>query len=81
MHSLVGLDAHAAPVTPLLTWADDRAAEQAARLRDPVLARRTGTPMHPMSPLAKLVWWREREPETFASCAAGPASRSSCCTR
>ena len=23
--------------------------------------------MHPMSPLAKLVWWREREPETFAS--------------
>ena len=67
MHSLIGLDADAAPVTPLLTWADDRAAEQADRLRDPALARRTGTPMHPMSPLAKLVWWREREPETFAS--------------
>ena len=62
-----GFDADAAAVTPLLTWADDRAAEQAARLRDPALARRTGTPMHPMSPLAKLVWWREREPETFAA--------------
>ena len=67
MHSLVGFDADAAPVTPLLTWADDRAAEQADRLRDPELARRTGTPMHPMSPLAKLVWWREREPQTFAA--------------
>jgi gluconokinase len=73
MHSLVGLDAGGTPVTPLLTWADDRAAEQAARLRDPELVRRTGTPVHPMSPLAKLVWWREREPETFAAvrCWAG----------
>ncbi len=67
MHSLVGLDAARAPITPLLTWADDRAAAQAARLRDPALTRRTGTPMHPMSPLAKLVWWRETDPSTFAA--------------
>jgi gluconokinase len=67
MHSLVGLDADGEAVTPLLTWADDRAAAQAARLRDPELVRRTGTPMHPMSPLAKLVWWRETEPDTFAA--------------
>ncbi len=67
MHSLVGLDAAGAPVTPLLNWADDRAAEQAARLRGSDLVRRTGTPAHPMSPLAKLCWWREREPATFAA--------------
>lgn len=73
MHSIVGLDASGAPRTPLLTWADDRASAQATRLRDPELARRTGTPVHPMSPLAKLCWWRETEPETFAAvrCWAG----------
>jgi gluconokinase len=66
MHSLVGLDAKGRPVTPLLTWADARAAAQAERLRDerPELHDRTGTPLHPMSPLAKLVWFRERDPET-----------------
>jgi gluconokinase len=67
MHSLVGLDGSGASLTPLLTWADDRAAAQADRLRDPELVRRTGTPMHPMSPLAKLVWWRETEPYTFGA--------------
>lgn len=66
MHGLVGLDAHGQPVTPLLTWADTRAAAQAERLRadHPHLHGRTGTPPHPMSPLAKLLWLREREPET-----------------
>jgi gluconokinase len=69
MHSLVGLDGDGRALTPLLTWADTRAREQAERLRaeSPELHARTGTPLHPMSPLAKLVWLREREPETFAS--------------
>lgn len=47
--------------------ADSRAAEQAERLRASPggleLHRRTGTPMHPMSPLPKLVWFREQEPQ------------------
>ena len=67
MHSLVGLDADGGALTPLLTWADHRADEQARRLRDGDLHRRTGTPVHPMSPLCKLIWWREEEPETFAA--------------
>ena len=33
----------------------------------PELHDRTGTPLHPMSPLPKLVWLREHEPETFAA--------------
>ena len=48
---------------PLITWADMRAAEQAERLRreHPELHGRTGTPLHPMAPLTKLVWFaRER---------------------
>jgi gluconokinase len=68
MHSLVGLDDHDRPVTDVVTWADQRAAPQAERLRAerPHLHGATGTPLHPMAPLTKLVWFREREPETFA---------------
>ena len=33
MHSLIGLDATGFPLTPVLTWADSRAVDQAARLR------------------------------------------------
>lgn len=66
MHSLLGLDPSAEPVTALLTWADTRATAQAERLRSapvgPRLHRRTGTPVHPMSPLCKLMWFREQEP-------------------
>ena len=69
MHSLVGLDGAGRALTPLITWADMRATEQAERLRreHPELHDRTGTPLHPMAPLAKLVWFAENEPGTFAA--------------
>jgi gluconokinase len=69
MHSLVGLDAQGQALTPLVTWGDMRATEQAERLRveHPELHDRTGTPLHPMSPLPKLVWFAEHEPETFSA--------------
>jgi len=69
MHSLVALDAGGRALTPLITWADMRATEQAERLRaeHPELHDRTGTPLHPMAPLPKLVWLAEHEPATFAA--------------
>lgn len=69
MHGLVALDAHDRPLTPLMTWADTRAWEQAERLRaeHPELHGRTGTPLHPMAPVAKLRWLAEHEPETMAA--------------
>lgn len=67
MHSLLGLDADHRPLTAVVTWADSRASGQAERIRSSVgglaLHRRTGTPVHPMSPLTKLVWFREQEPK------------------
>jgi gluconokinase len=67
MHTLIGLDAAGEPLTPSLSWADSRAAAQAERLRAAAgglaLHRRTGTPVHPMAPLPKLLWFREQEPE------------------
>ncbi|WP_438433481.1 gluconokinase [Gorillibacterium sp. sgz500922] len=69
MHSLMAVDEEGRPLTPLLTWADNRAAEHAAQLKrselGPELFERTGTPIHPMSPLVKLLWLRERQPEIF----------------
>jgi gluconokinase len=71
LHSLVALDAHDRPLTDILTWADQRAAPQAERLRRerPHLHGATGTPLHPMSPLTKLVWFREEDPGVFARAA------------
>ena len=67
MHSLIGLDAEGVPLTPSVTWADSRASAQAERLRAApfglALHRRTGTPVHPMAPLPKLVWFAEQEPK------------------
>jgi len=67
MHSLIGLSPDSRPITPVITWADTRARVQAERLRAApgglALHRRTGTPLHPMSPLPKLVWFREQEPK------------------
>ena len=71
MHSLLAVDGAGRPLTPALTWADERAAAQAERLRGAAggldLHRRTGTPLHPMAPLPKLVWFREQDPSTFAA--------------
>lgn len=67
MHSLIGLDAQGRPLTAVVTWADSRASAQAERIGASAgglaLHRRTGTPVHPMSPLPKLVWFREQEPK------------------
>jgi len=65
MHGVMALGPDDRPLTPLVTWADQRAEAQAERLRAevPQLHRRTGTPLHAMSPLAKLVWFRENEPD------------------
>jgi gluconokinase len=71
MHTLIVLDANHQRLTNSITWADGRSGAQAARLqRDrSELYHRTGTPIHPMSPLVKLLWLRECKPDTFANAA------------
>ncbi len=70
MHGLIALDADLRPLTPLVTWADARATEQARRLHASGYAaelhRVSGTPVHPMTPLAKLLWFREHQPDVWA---------------
>lgn len=71
LHGLVPMDAGGRPLGPLVTWADDRAGAQCDAIIDAGRARglhaRTGTPVHPMSPLTKLAWWRENDPSFLRS--------------
>ena len=59
-HSLVGVDASGAPVTPVLTWADTRSRRAADRLRRTLdearVHARTGAMLHTSYLPAKLVW-------------------------
>lgn len=68
MHSLLAVDASTQPLTPVLTYADSRAAEQAEALRRDGgldVYQRTGTPIHAMSPLVKLRWFRTNDPQVW----------------
>lgn len=69
MHSLLAVDECGEPLTPVLTWADTRSQPQAARLKANACGQRlyglTGTPIHPMTPLCKLLWWKENDPALF----------------
>jgi gluconokinase len=67
MHGLVPLDGHDRPLGRLITWADTRAFAEAERLvaEHPELHDRTGTPLHPMAPLAKLLWFRAHDRAVF----------------
>lgn len=73
MHTLVAVDAAGNLLTNSLIWADNRATPQVERLKQDGTGHRlycrTGTPTHPMSPLAKLLWMREAEPEIFRKAA------------
>lgn len=76
MHSIMAVDKAGHALTPLLLWADNRSEPQALALRDTEagkrLYRQTGTPVHAMSPLCKLRWMREEQPELFARAAIFP---------
>lgn len=65
MHGLAALDGHRRPLTPVLTWADGRARDEARKLQESgdavELHRRSGVPVHPMSPLTKLRWFARHD--------------------
>lgn len=73
-HSLLALDRHGAPLTPVYGWGDTRAGPEAVRLAGEVdeaaLHRRTGCFLHPSYPAVRLSWLRRARPEVFARAAA-----------
>jgi gluconokinase len=73
MHSLIAMDHQGKALTPAIVWADNRSIAQVEQLKQDqtghALYLRTGTPIHPMSPLPKLLWLRETMPDIFQAAA------------
>ena len=69
MHSLIPVDKNGTPLSNIITWADVRSADIAERIRSAAygedIYRKTGTPIHPMSPLCKIIWLSENEKDLF----------------
>lgn len=71
--SVMMLDRHFKPLSRVITWADTRAEEVAKQLKHspagPQLYAKTGTPIHPMSPLTKIMWLNKTQPDKVAKAA------------
>jgi gluconokinase len=69
MHSIMAVSVEGQPLTSLMIWSDLRSAAIAMDLRQTPLGaslqEETGTPVHPMSPLCKLLWLRRNEAALF----------------
>lgn len=73
MHALIAFDQEWQPLTRVLTWADTRAEKYSNDLKSEdtsnAIYHKTGTPLHPMSPLAKLLWLKNERKEIFKNAA------------
>lgn len=69
MHSLLAVTKDGKAITNSIIWSDNRSSEQVRKLKQTNEASafymRTGTPIHTMSPLSKLLWMREHTPNVF----------------
>lgn len=67
MHSLIVMDKNDQPLTACITWADNRSEAWSRKIKDELngheVYKRTGTPIHPMSPLSKIAWIVNDRPE------------------
>ncbi|WP_147535111.1 gluconokinase [Bacillus marasmi] len=67
MHSVIAMDENDQPLTPCITWADNRSEAWAHKIKHELngheVYKRTGTPIHPMSPLSKITWIVNERPE------------------
>lgn len=67
MHGLLLVDNKGKPLTNIVIWADSRSKLVAEALRSTAEGRQvyldSGTPVHAMSPLCKLIWLKSNEPE------------------
>lgn len=67
MHSIIAVAEDNALLTQAIIWMDNRASNIADALWNtvagPVIYSRTGTPIHAMSPLAKILWLQQTYPQ------------------
>ena len=73
MHSLIALDSQHERLTESMIWADNRANQYADLINEQYgghdIYKRTGTPIHPMSPLSKIFWMKHEQPDIYQNTA------------
>ncbi|WP_082233273.1 gluconokinase [Halobacillus massiliensis] len=73
MHSFIAVDENNTLLTNSITWADTRSAAYAKDIKENhnghEIYLRTGTPIHAMSPLSKLLWLKTEKPEIYKKAA------------
>lgn len=71
MHSIMAVNEQFEPLTRAVIFADNRSSSFVRTLRTDFNAHRiyrnTGTPIHPMSPLLKLMWFKQHRSDLFRS--------------
>lgn len=69
MHSVIAVNRDGKALTKSIIWADARSTAISQRIKampeSHAVYLRTGTPLHPMAPLSKLLWIRENQPDIF----------------
>lgn len=69
MHSVLAIDKSGVPIGNAVIWADNRAKKEAQDLKNSAASKiiytATGTPMHPMSPLFKIAWFKNNDKAKF----------------
>lgn len=69
MHSLIAFDEDWQPLTRVITWADTRAVKYTEELKANGIGQeiysKTGTPIHPMAPLSKLLWLKAEHADIY----------------
>ncbi|GCD09928.1 gluconokinase [Clostridium tagluense] len=63
MHGIMAVNENGDKLTDCIIWADTRSVEYSERIKNSKIGHeiymRTGTPIHPMSPLCKLAWMKD----------------------
>jgi gluconokinase len=69
MHSVLAIDKSGIPLGNAVIWADNRAKKEAQKLKNSAASKiiytATGTPIHPMSPLFKIAWFKNNDKARF----------------
>lgn len=69
MHSVIPVDENGDALMNMITWADNRSASIAKRLRKSPegeeIYSKTGTPIHAMTPVCKLKWLKDNQADLF----------------
>ena len=71
--SLIALDKDHQPLTRIQTWGDTRSTKYAQQIKNSdhgqAIYEKTGTPIHPMSLLCKIMWLKNEKPDIYEKAA------------